>query len=353
MLHQSVSSCTRLARAGGVLTVLALATGLTCLAQAESPADDERGPVGPEEIRDEHLLAQPRLTLPPTSPHVVGKGAWTVRVAALCSNSFSWSQDLPGEDPAVRRFLIDGEAFTLDATVRRGLARNLDLGVRLPLRARGGGMLDGLIDAWHGLLDLPDDYRPEFRRGAFRVEGMTHDGRYFSWDHRTGWGLGDLELETRWRLRDGGRRGTSIAVVGRVSLPTGSPPFNGNGTGAGGQLVLSLPLASHAWVYAGLGGTVQGRGPVAGVEYAPSRAHAFLALEWRLWRRFGVVAETDAATRLVTSIEGYPGIHWGLNITGQLELGRRTRVDLGFTENLMDQRSTTDFGLHLALVMRP
>jgi hypothetical protein len=342
-----------LARAGGALTTLALAVCFVCRAQAEPPVDDGLFPTGPEEIRDEHLFAQPRLTLPPVSPHLNGAGRWTLRIAALCSNSFSWRQDAPGEQPAVRQYLIDGEALSLDATVRRGLTRDLDVGLRIPVRSRGGGMLDGMIDAWHGFFHLPDDHRPEFRRDAFRMEGVTQDERPFSWTHRSGWGLGDAELETRWRLRDGGRSGASVAVVARVSLPTGSGPFAGNGAGAGAQLVTSLPLDAHAWLYAGVGTTLQGRGPVAGVAYAPQRIHGFLAVEWRPWRRFSFVAETDAASRLVTNVEGYPGIHWILNVTGRIQLDRRSRIDLGFTENVMDQRSTTDFGLHLALVLRP
>jgi hypothetical protein len=336
-----------------MLTTLALAACLVCRAQAESPVDDGLFPTGPEEIRDEHLFAQSRLTLPPASPHVNPEGVWTLRIAALCSNSFSWSQDQPGEQPMLRQWLIDGEALTLDATVRRGLTRHLDVGVRLPLRKRDGGMLDGVIDGWHRWFGLPNDHRPEFRRNAFRVNGITTDARSFYWDQLSGWGLGDVELETRWRLRDGGSSGASFAAVGRVSLPTGTGPFSGNGAGAGGQLVTSLPFAPHAWLCAGFGASLQGRGPVAGVEYAPSRIQGFLAVEWRPWRRFSFVAETDAASRLVTNVEGYPGIHWMLNVTGRIQVGRHSRVDLGFTENIMDQRSTTDFGLHLALVVRP
>ncbi len=335
-----------------LLAALAFVACLAPRARADA-GEDACDPPGPDEIRDEHLLAQPRLALPPVSPCVVARGRWQLRVSGLGSNSFSWSQDESGEDPAIRRYLIDGEAWTLDATLRRGVTGGLDVGARLPLRFRGGGVLDGLIDGWHGLLHLPDDHRLEFHRDAFRVEGLTQEGAPFSWDRRSGWGLGDLELAVRWRPRDGGRDRTSVAVVGRLSLPTSSPPFDGNGPGGGGQVVLGRPLPAHAWLYAGVGGTWQGRGPVAGVEYAPRRLHAFLVIEWQPWRRVGFLVETDAASRLVTNIERYPGLHWMLNVSGRLFLGNGAHVDLGFTENLMNQRSTTDFGLHLALVVRP
>ena len=117
--------------------LLAFAAGPSLL-PAGSPADLPRGPA---EIRDAHLLAQPRLTLPALSPHATRRGAWALQLSALWANSFSWTQDVEGEEPEDRRFLIDGEALSLDLTVRRGLGRNLDVGLRVPFQARGGGVV--------------------------------------------------------------------------------------------------------------------------------------------------------------------------------------------------------------------
>jgi hypothetical protein len=329
--------------------LLALAAA-TPSAHSDSASDSPRGPV---EIRDGHLLAQPRLTLPALSPHTTRRGAWALQLSGLWANSFSWTQDVAGEAPQNRRFLIDGEALTLDATLRRGLGRSWDVGVRVPFQSRGGGTLDGFIDWWHRLTHVPDGDRPAFRRNAFRVEGVTTDRVPFSWNDRTGSGLGDLEVEARWRLLDGGGDSTSVALVGRASLPTGTGPFDGNGAGGGGQLVLGVPLGRSFDFYAGTGLTAQGRGPVHGVLYAPARAHGFLALEWRPWRRLSLVAETDAASRLVENIDSYPGLHWIVNVTGRVDVGPRLRLDLGFTENIESQLTTTDFALYLGLGIRP
>ncbi len=304
-------------------------------------------------MRDEHLLAQPRLTLPAISADTAGSGAWAVRAGVLWSNSFSFDQDVPGEHPKIRRYLIDGEDLTLDVTARRGLTRNLEVGVRLPLRWRGGGILDELIDAWHRAFGLPNGDRPDFIRNAFRVEGLTTDHRPFSWTGNTGAGLGDLELQTKWRVLNGEDVRSSLALVGRLSLPTGSSPFDGNGPGAGGQLVWARPLGRHFDLYTGVGGTVQARGPVRGIEYEPARVHGFFAAEWRPWRKLSLIVETNAASRLIANIDSYPGVHWLLNVSGRLDTGRKTRLDLGFTENIMNQDSTTDFALFLALTVRP
>lgn len=327
--------------------------GLAIAAFSVPPILAEDPPPGPPEIRDGHLLAQPRLTLPAVGPWTTPPGGWCVNVSALEANSFSWVQDVPGETPSDRRFLIDGEALVLDATVRRGLGKDLDVGLRVPLLWRGGGFLDPFIDWWHRTFSLPNGNRPDFLRNAFRVEGRTTSGGSFSWNDEAGTGLGNVEADARWRIADGGRDGTSVALVGRVSLPTATRPFDGNGFGGGGQLVLRSPLGRSLGLYGGAGFTVQEPGPVRGVLYTPARVHGFLALEWRAARRLSLVAETDAASRLVDDIDSYPGLHWIINVTGRLDVGARTRLDFGFTENFKSQLSTTDFALYLGLGLRP
>ncbi len=320
------------------------------LARADSAEVTSRGPT---EIRDGQLLAQPRLTLPAVAPFTTRRGAWELQLSGLWANSFSWTQDVAGEHPHTRYFLIDGEALVLDATVRRGLTRSLDVGLRVPVEHRSGGTLDPFIDWWHRVANVPDGARPEFVQNAFRVEGITTQKAPFSWDDRSGFGLGDVELDARWRVVEGTDGGPSVALVGRASLPTGTGPFSGNGMGGGGQLVVAAPLGRSFDVYGGAGFTAQGQGPVEVVLYSPVRAHGFFALEWRPWRRVSLVAETDAASRLIENIDYYPGLHWIVNVTGRIDLGRRTRLDVGFTENLKSQLTTTDFALYLGFGIRP
>ncbi len=318
-----------------------------------SPAAAQDLPRGPSPLRDAHLLAQPRLTLPATTPFLLAPGRITVDVSATVANSFSWTQDEAGEAPKDRRFLVDGEAVLADIILRRGLSASVDVALRLPVQHRGGGFLDGFIDWWHGLVNVPDGDRPLFVQNAFRVEGLTTEKAAFSWNEARGTGLGDAEIEARYRVRDGAFDAPSVALVGRMSLPTGSGPFAGNGVGGGAQLVAHVPLSAHFDLHVGAGATAQETGPVRGVLYVPARAHGFLALEWRPFRTVSLVAETNAATRLVENIDTYPGTHWILNVTGRIDLSRAARLDLGFTENFKSQLTTTDFALYLGLSFRP
>jgi hypothetical protein len=337
----------------------ALAVGVVVLLNATASYAQDTGEGepsirrGPPGIRDEQLLAQPRLILPALSPDTLGRGRWAFDVSLQILNTFSWVQDVPGETPGDRRFLIDGEAWTGDLTVSRGLTADLDVGARLPVRWRGGGFLDGLIDTWHRLLHLPDNGRPLFRRNAFRVEGITTSGQSFSWNDERGLGLGALELEGRWRFRNGGRDGWSLALAGRAALPTATVPFDGNGLGLGLQVVAARRLGSPFDLYLGAGGTGQGRDRVRGVGYERYRGWGFLAVEWRIGRRFSLVGETDAASRLISDIDLYPGLHWIVHGSGWLELSPHARMHVGFTEKIKNLLSNADFGLHFSLLVRP
>lgn len=280
-------------------------------------------------------------------------GRFEIHTSLQWANSFSWTQDEAGEHPADRRFLLDGETAIFDVTVRHGLSSSVDLGLRVAAFGRGGGTLDGFIDAWHRMANVPDGKRPSFIRDAFRVEGLTTEGEPFSWNAYDGWGLGPLELDTRWRIVDGGGDGPSVALAARVLLPTGTGPYAGGGFGLGGQAVVDVPLGRRFFVFTGMGVTLQDPAPVRGVEYETARLHGYLALEWRALRWLSLVADTNAATRLVSNIDRYPGTHWMVDIGGRIDLGARTRLDVFVVENILSQLSTTDFGIYLGVAVRP
>jgi hypothetical protein len=345
-----------LPRPGSLLTRLAAASlAFVATAAAQDPhssAFAEGELETPLEIRDEHLLAQGRLTLPATSPDPVGNGVTRLRLSYLWGNSFSWTQDQPGENPADRRFLVDGETRTLDLSLTHGLGSSADITLRLPLRWRGGGQLDGFIDAWHrtfAFLGIDDGDRPSFVRDAFRVEGLRSGGQRFSWNEDAGSGLGNLELAGRWQFRSDATR---LALLGRLSLPTANGPFPAS-LGGGLQLVARRPLG-QAWdLHGGLGGTVEGSPARAGFTYEPARAHAFAAVVFRPWKPVSLSIETNLGSRLVADVDRYPGLHWLVNLGLKATLARRAVLEVGMTENLLSQLSTTDFALYFAVSARP
>lgn len=332
-----------LRRAGLRLGVPALA-GLAASLGAQPV---ERGPLP---VRDGQVLAQGRLGLPAESAVTLAPGQSRWRVGLLWANTFAWTQDVPGEAPRVRRFLLDGETFTLDAGFEHGLRPGLELALRLPLHLRGGGVMDGLLDALHRTFGLDDGSRPAFRRDAWRVEGLTPAGRSFAWPAGQA-ALGDLELGLRRSLAGPGP--ARAALVARLGLPTSTGPLRERRPALGLQLVAARDLGASAVLQGGVGGLLGGTREVAGVAYEAARGQAFLALERRLGRRASLHLQADLASRLVAGLDRYPGLHSHALLGLSRDLGATTRLELALIENLRDQQATADLALHAAVTVRP
>jgi hypothetical protein len=152
------------------------------------------------------------------------------------------------------------------------------------------------------------------------------------------WGLGTSRLDA------GGR----LALVTRLALPAPSGPFGTTGVAFGAQLAAARSLGRAWGLYGGFGGTFEGGELRGDVRYQSARANGFLAGERRLGRRWSILAQTAAASRLVTNVASYPGLQWYL----RLNLDSGTTLEGGFTENIADQQATTDFGVQVALSRR-
>jgi hypothetical protein len=321
----------------------------------DDPRQRRSRAAGPVEGRDEWLLSQDRLTLPAFSPYAMGRGRTELRVHFDWGSDFGWDQDLAGEVPHDRRYLVDGEHRTLEVDLRRGIGDRLAVGLRVPLRWRGGGILDPIIDAFHRVvtdpLGLPDNGRPEFLRNRLRALGRDGQGRPVEWTARGGTGVGSLELSAARTLHTR-PEGWTGALALRLVLPTGTGPFASSGLAAGVQYAAARPLGRRVDVYLGAGAAAFTDRESHGIRYEPARVHVFSALEWRPARRWSLLVQADGSSRLVANLARYPGVQSYLRIGAKVALSERLRLEGGFVENMVNQDATTDFGIFLGLTTR-
>ncbi len=318
-----------------------------------APRSDRRR--GPIEVRDAYLLAQPFLTLPAVSPDTLGCGRTSIRLQAVWSNTFGWRQTTTGETPAIRYFLSDGETRTGELTVAHGVNRDLDVGARVALHWRGGGITDDTIDTFHealSFLGLTDNKRSDFRHDAFRINGLRTDGGSFDADQEKGVGLSNLEIFGKWRFADGGRDRWSWALVGRATAPTGTGPFAPGGVEGAIQLAGARRLACDWDLYVGAGAVGRSETRFQGMEFSDVVGHAFVAAEWRFAPRWSLLVESDYATNLADGIQRHDPDRWYIDVGVKVDLDERTTLELGFVENLISQQTTVDFGLHLGVEFR-
>jgi hypothetical protein len=333
----------------------AVAVGVAPRRRAYHILRDAWRPRGPVEVRDEWILAQPRMTLPAVSPDALPYRSWAIELYVNRGSDFGFDQSGPAEFPIDRRFLVDGEHQTTELRARYGVMPRLSLGLRVPIYWRGGGFMDDIIDEFHSTFEgigFLDNGRPAFRSDQYRVNGRDAAGNAFSWDEKRGTALGNIELEAHWNIHKASRRSDwRTAWIMRAALPTGGDPYD-SGFDVGTQFVVAKQLGRRMDFYAGIGGTWFSDDTLDGIEYEPFRGHAFIALEYALTRSWSLIVETNAATRMVTSVANYPAESWYINVSTRIDLSRRVELYLGFTENLADQQGTVDFGAFGGLTLK-
>lgn len=324
------------------------AAAAMALVVAAVPAGAEDTRRGPLPSRDEFLLAQPLLSLPPTSPDLTPRGRTDVEVQGEWGNDFGFENG-PGGRARDLFYLLDGEHRSLALTVRHGVGARAAVGVRTGLQWRGGGILDPVIDRFHSLFGFPDSGRSLYPAGLLAVAGKHGDGTPIRWTGRPGTGLLPLELEGALRLGADARDTSALRVFAR--LPTATGPFRGSGGGAGAQWSAALGLGERFDVFAGLGVTALGPDAVHGLAYRTRREHGFVSLEWRPGRAVSLLAQVEGSSRLLSDVREYPGFQLALRLGAAVDAGR-VRLRGGFVEGIKDLENTADFGVFFGMSRR-
>ena len=316
------------------------------LAPRTSPAQAARGPI---EARDEFLLAQSTLSLPPLPARVPAGGRTDLRLDGDWGNDFGIEAD-PGGRLENLVFFVDGEHRTAALTVRHGFGRGWAAGLRVPVHWRGGGTLDSVIDPFHEIFGFPDSGRPLYDRNRLRVAGRTPEGLPFVWMGGAGTGLGSLEAEVVKSVRGGEDGGPAVAFAGRVQVPVGG--MFGQASGAGAQVLVAQPLGGSFDVHGGFGASALSPATRDGLDYEQRRLQGFLAFEWRPVPAWSALVQWEASGRLVDGIDRFPGFQLSLRLGSKIDLGPRWRIEGGFVEGLKSLENTIDFGVFAAVARR-
>jgi hypothetical protein len=324
---------------------------LACVTGVTGEDQGAPGRRGPLVAREEWLPAQPLLTLPAVSPDPLARGKSELSLDLDWGNDFGWEAGPRGRANGLL-FMFDGEHRSATLGLRRGVASAVTLGLRVPLRWRGAGSLDSVIDPFHRFFGFPDAGRSFFPANSYRVEGLRLDGGRVPVSQDQGTGLGAVEAEMLWALRRREGPGSAVSLIGRVLLPTGSGPFERRSVDAAAQLAAARSLGTSFDVYTGLGVTRFGDDGSLGFAHSRTRAHGFLALELRPFRRWSFLAQGDLASRLITDVQGMRGIHAYLRLGTRIDIAKGYILETGFSEGIRALDATTDFSVHAGVSRR-
>lgn len=323
---------------------------------------------GPLRIRDQFLLGMGFLAFDPVSADVLAPGEWQLDAIATVTNTFAHSQ--PVEDVLEVRSRqrlgvdelraladrnggsihhADGELYRFAIAARRGIGRDLQVEVVLPLLSFQGGVLDGTIESFHDSFGFGQAGRRGQRRGEVQAF-VASGGRELAVDELTSLGLGDLVVGVKRRLRTT-RSSTELALEGLLKLPTGdSVGLTGTGSVDAGAQLLATRYFARSCLHAALG--VLALGPWDELEIGSQTALSGMAA-WEIgWG-------PSRTLLLQATVSQTPFRDLGLDelsaVSTQLTLGAKQVVPggrvlfVGITENLASFNNTADIGLHLGL----
>ncbi len=282
----------------GVKILYSLLAVIMCALPLSAQNETSEPWQGPLPVENERPLQAMFLHFPQENPDVLPRGARRLGLQLDIANDLL----LPAPGPNGEIVSEDFETQRLKVAWRRGLGRDLEWGLGTNITARNGGMLDAPIEIYHKLLGLagtgPDNPlgRDNVARGrsVFLFQNALGQGV----NQGSAFGLGDTKI---WLKKQLSRGKFSSAARIAFKLPTGSEgKLIGSGGFDGGVALDARYQFARQWaVFGNVGAAKYGNTSIPGAQ--KSGLQGGMGFEWRLSQRASVIAQMDAAKRVVTT----------------------------------------------------
>lgn len=339
---------------GALLLLIPFATA----ASAQIMSEGSLPLKGPIPTRNAEPLNTPFLLPVPADASVLAPGDGRFDIHLDIANHLLTLAEPAGAVPA-RTYVTDFEEQRLNLSYTRGLAGGQEVSLRVPFIARNGGILDGFINFWHGIVKKEGGGRGDLPN--YRVLFLVSDdaGRSLIDERRSGAGIGDAVIEYRRALTfpltdEASSRRIAASVRALLKLPTGSHTrlFGSGGTDIGAGLALSARpqrrLALHG------NATLVFIGDPRAANLAPRRTlvHWVVAVEYLINSRTSLLLQTDDNPAPVRSGFSFADqTRRGFTIGLWHQLNERNRAYLSLSENQYGAlaKLAPDFTLSLGL----
>ncbi|MFN8389172.1 MAG: DUF3187 family protein [Bdellovibrionota bacterium] len=301
------------------------------------PLSGEAQDQGPLPLRNVHPAGLLHISQHPEGAEVVADSEPRVGVLGSISNTMNREKGV---------FLIDAETRVVDFNAKIGVAPNLEVGAWLPLYYRGSGFTDQPIDEWHQTFGLPRGPRRRIPKDDYSFSGRNDDGTRFDLTE-TGTGLGNLELNAKYRFSDDQHEG-GAALMPSVGLPTARSEFGAEQLDFGLTLFFDRRFGDTA-VYSGVSCFHFLDESVGNLQQAPNVVQGFVGAAYSISQRSSLYLGVDAASAMIVDALEYPDYQLYLDFGGRIGITDRTQVVLGFRENPTPSEGTTDITFEVGL----
>jgi len=252
---------------------------------------------------------------------------------------------------------IDMESYRSTLLWRYGLDSGLEVGLDVPFEQYNAGVLDNVIDRWHGLFGFPDGGRDKLETQRFEFN-YRRNGVSVVDMHRSGAGLSDMRLIGAWRLY----RGTSLprrTISLRGSIKLNHADYRRLFGSGGYDGALSAHWQEHrvsgrhiwSWFARG-GGMLLGEAEVLRKQQENVVWFSTVGFGWYALRHIELKAQLDANSAFYRSRLTQLGSSAMQFVFGTgIRLNRHWMIDVGVAEDVFIN-SVPDVNFHFRLSRR-
>ena len=243
---------------------------------------------------------------------------------------------------------FDFERTQIQLNLQYGINDTYSVGMKIPYISNSGGFLDGWIEDWHDVFDLPQGGRDNAATDEFGIF-YSNQTSQFSVDN-TGNGIGDIALFVDRQLFWRNQR--SINSRASVKLPTGDEAqlFGSGGYSFSLNLSLAQQFSSSWYGFSSIGMSYLRTGRVLPEQQKNWVGTAVIGTAWQFSSRLSLLARLDynSAVYEHTRLDGIKGQGGTLYLGAQYVLSNKSTIALGFTEDVINKDAVPDFGLRLS-----
>lgn len=279
------------------------------------------------------------------SASVLLTGVTGIELRSDISNSCSIGS---GSD---EQLLLDGETYRYRLALKRGIGRNLEIGIEIPYISHSGGSLDSFINSWHDSFNFPEGERTNLEDDQLSYSYTINGGSEIDLDEKEE-GFGDIRLSGAWQLNSPGD--TPVALRISLKLPTGdADKLTGSGST---DLALWISTAKTNATgtlagFASLGAMLMSEGNLLPDQQNSLVGFATLTAGWQPYQRISFKIQLDGHSAFHDSSLTELGESVELVIGSSIQLSDSTSLDLAVVEDLLVD-SAPDVAFHLALKTR-
>lgn len=311
---------------------------LILLAPAPAQGEFAERPQGPVRADSLYALDGGHLSFPPRSGKLLASSELQIRISGSLANT-SIIRD---------QYRVDTESRSFAVSAAWGIGQDTDMEIELPLRWRGGGVLDPLIDGWHQAFGMPRGRRDRVGDNEYDVSGYLDDGSEFDFADQ-GSVLGNPRFGVQHALWQGDNGGATLH--GEVSIPgqTSSQTHRGIDGLLGASIWRNW---SDLTGYAGLAVGAIGDRDLYGVEYKPLFVEGYAALEYPVLRKLRLSVAFWVGSSKISNVQDHPESFGTLDVGAKLP-GAGGVFEFLVRENPWPQEGSPDVAFTLGWSFQP